>query len=585
MPEINRRRLLKGIGAATGGIMLAGCSDDSSGGDLGERVPTIDLHYYEWDGGNEAMAPVLQQNLEKMGFGVEVRNVEPTTFVEDILQDTRAQHLGFFGHTPGPDRLDPHEFVIRFAADRAGTNGNGYTHYADCDYSQLAHDQARTADTEERQELVYQAQEKFGEDYVLLTFSAGFNVGVARKDQISLGGLGDAGVTIQNYHLQIKSETNKDALNVGLSTTLAETLDFLTASSASPQVQWFHIPNSCLFEYDENYNLQNVIAESADWSGDAQTLTVTLRDGTFHNGEPITAEDVKFTFEHLDNHPGSYPIQEDQGFESINVIDESTVEFNFNQPNPVFQSRYATLIPIIHKETFVEMGVDQDPSNFDMTADNFVGSGPFTITNWERGRLITLEPHDGHPFYETPDHRVNWIVYEDAQPRVNAFRQGEVDLIMTISQTFVRELQDQMSDDQLQVVTKNDFGPSFVVPQHSHHPTQFKEFRQALGTGMNRQLMNEADTDGKAQIMLACTMFPEAHPWRAPDDYLTYFTDDPTGDMEQATQILQDAGWEQDGDGFWHYPPDKDLSPPWPKGEGPTGENFTCLDDEGNWDG
>jgi len=587
MSEIERRQLLKSIGMASGSALIAGCSggDDEENEDLGERVPTISFQYYNWDGGNEAMAPHIRDKLQEMGFDVEVRNVEPAVFVEDILNDTRAQHLGLFGHTPGPDRLDPHEFVIRFAADRAGTLGNGYTHYTDCEYTELAHQQSRVADEEERRELVYQAQEKFGENYVLLTFNAGFNVGVARKDQIDLGGVGDAGINIQNYHLQIKSETDKDVLNVGLSTTLAESLHFLTQDSASPQVQWFHVPNSCLFEYDENYELQHVLTESSTWANNAQQLTVKLRDGTFHNGEPITAEDVKFTFEHLNEYPGQYPIQESQGFESINVLDEKTIEFNFENPNPIFQTRYASIIPIIHKETFVDMGVDEDPENFDMTADNFVGSGPFTIDHWERGRLITLTPHDGHPFYSPPDHDVNWIIYEDGQPRVNAFRQGEVDLIMTISQTFVRQLEEEMSDDELEVVSRDDFGPSFICPQHTQHPTQFKEFRQAFGIALDRDLLNEADTDGQADVMLACTMFPKVHPWRAPDEYLTFFTDDPTGDMEEAEQVLLDAGWAKDNDGAWHYPPDKDLTPPWPEGENPDPDDFACLDEDGSYAG
>jgi peptide/nickel transport system substrate-binding protein len=589
MPQVNRRQLLKGVGAATGSALVAGCQGLTGGGDggdsdeLGERVPTLMYKYYPWNGGHEAIAPIVKKQIEDMGFEVEVSSLEPLTWVDKVYNDSRELHFGDWGTTASGDRLDPQEFIMDYAADNAGPGGTHDTHWVNCEYTELAHKQAREPDTEKRRELVYQAQEIFGEDYVVWPCITVYREGAVRKDQIDVKSVGKAGVQVGNYHIQINSETDKEAINMALASNVVNTLNWPTQSSGVGQVLWNHVPNSALFEYDENYELQHVLAESSSYSDDGETLTVNLRDGTFHNGDPITAEDVKFTFEHIDSYPEKYPIRKDQRFDSINAVDEKTVEFNFDGPNPVFRGRYATLIGILHKDSWVEMGADENPDNFNMSVDSFVGSGPFTVAAWDRGRQMTLEPHDGHPYYQTADHRLNWIFYQESQPRISAFKEGTVDILVTISQSFVRELKETMSDDKLKVVKLDSFAADHLNPQHTRHPTQFKEFRKAIGTGLNRKRINLVETNGKAGLQMACTLFTETHPWRAPDEYLTYYTQEPTGEQDKAEQILLDAGWGKDDDGFWHYPPDKDLSPPWPQGEQPTGDEFPCLDEDGNY--
>lgn len=599
--SIGRRQLLKGLGASTGLGALAGCGGQgdtgdggSDGGDdggdsgspneLGERVPTIDLHYYTWEGANEAMAPLLENYIEELGFDVEVTNVEPLKFVGDALGDKRTHHLGIFGHTPAGSRLDPNEFVIRFAADRAGPDGNSYANYANCEYSRPAHKQNQVATEEERRELVAQTQEIFGRDHVMFMLQSGYGVGVARKDAAEWKGLGKKGLNVQNYQFEIYSEANKDSLNMALGPGWGETLNFLSQNSASPQAQWFHLPNSCLFEYTEDWTgPENVIAESYSYSNDATRLEVTLREGTFHNGDPITAEDVKFTFEYLDEFKGSIPIAADQGFESIEAVSDREVVFNFETPKLTFRTSYAPLIPILHKGTFEAMGASDNPDNIDFTLDNWVGSGAFTVSNFEQGRQVSFEPHDGHPYYPTPGHNINWLVYQDNQPKVNAFKEGEVDVIWTIGDSFVRNLQNSMSEDQLLVRETLDFGPDFIVPQHGHSPTQFREFRKAASYSLNREEINQVTTEGNASVLEYVSMFTEAHPWRVSEDRLEKIPSK-TGDIQAAQEALEAEGWVFQN-GNWHYPSDKDLSPPWPQGENPSAPEFPCLTEDGEWAG
>jgi peptide/nickel transport system substrate-binding protein len=82
---------------------------------------------------------------------------------------------------------------------------------------------------------------------------------------------------------------------------------------------------------------------------------------------------------------------------------------------------------------------------------------------------------------------------------------------------------------------------------------------------------------------MGSSYFTSAHPWY-PEDEVYQATDDPTGDVEQAKQILRDAGWGWDDDGNLRYPADADLSPRWPKGEYPNEDNgFPCVTADGEY--
>ena len=109
----------------------------------------------------------------------------------------------------------------------------------------------------------------------------------------------------------------------------------------------------------------------------------------------------------------------------------------------------------------------------------------------------------------------------------------------------------------------------------------FPEFRQALGTAINRQRLNQLAYDGMSEPILHSEIYADSYPYLAPDDMIPEFTDDPTGDLEAAKQVLRDAGWGWDDNGNLHYPPDANLSPVFPTGDRPSPDEFSCLAEEG----
>jgi peptide/nickel transport system substrate-binding protein len=120
-----------------------------------------------------------------------------------------------------------------------------------------------------------------------------------------------------------------------------------------------------------------------------------------------------------------------------------------------------------------------------------------------------------------------------------------------------------------------------MYPQYPEPPIKFKAFREAMGKAINRQEINSVVNFNEADIQLHPIWFLANHPWH-PDGIRTY-TDDPTGDIVAARQVLEDAGWSWDDDGNLLYPVDADTSPVWPAEETPNPDDFPCVDEEGNY--
>jgi peptide/nickel transport system substrate-binding protein len=129
--------------------------------------------------------------------------------------------------------------------------------------------------------------------------------------------------------------------------------------------------------------------------------------------------------------------------------------------------------------------------------------------------------------------------------------------------------------DVAQINTLNGFHPYNLFPQIPQAPVKFGDFRHAVGAAINRVAINDLAFQGKSYATLQSTLFLKNHPWSHPDP-VTY-TDDPQGNVEEARQILEDAGFGWDGDGNLRYPADADLSPLWPARETPHPAHFPFL--------
>ena len=170
-------------------------------------------------------------------------------------------------------------------------------------------------------------------------------------------------------------------------------------------------------------------------SVDDTTWRFTLREGvTFHNGEPLTAEAVKFTVDRiLDEETGS-PIRRGFAFiESVEVEDERTVVIRTNTPQPLAENYFSELL-IVPPVYFQEVGAEA-------FASAPVGTGPYQVESWQRDVVLDLSANESY-WRGAPDiGELEFRPVPEAITRFSSLSAGEADLVTSLPPSLVASVE------------------------------------------------------------------------------------------------------------------------------------------------
>ena len=596
--SVDRRDYIKKLGIASGAVALAGCADDeddanadddddtADAGQAGERVPTITLSYWSDAGSTsvvfEQSLPRIVDDLEE-ALGIDV-DAGPATSADQIgsqSNDSRSFHLSYDGYSLAPTRLDPHELTnARYSIMSAGANGVwNPPNYANCDFSVPAAAQLNAADIEERQELVTEAHSQMSEDIGTIALCQRMQYGAAWTDKVDVRRAGEMGLIYVGATPLIHSVPKGDfPIRVNYQPRTLETSIYQTSAGAANRVNWANLVYSPLVGYDENYELEPVLAEGWEFTDGGLTLTIPLRDGEFHNGDPITAEDVKWTFEFQwdQSDEGNYPDPVRPPLESLDVIDEKTIQFNLERPAPFLLTRSFPGWGILPKNVWQEAGAEEDPTGFD---DPIIGSGPYQVTSFSEGTLLAMEPHDNHAKYDVEGDLI-LQGFDSTEAAFRSFRNEELEMFLDSPPGLANEIRDTMSDN-ADVFLSEGFTNYMFHAQMPFGPGSHRPFRLAVSQAIDRSLINEtAMFNDSQEITFSCPLSP-THPFFPGEDNLTQIADSPEGNPDRAREVLEEAGYTWDDDGNLHYPDDIDLTPAWPEGDEPADhpDQFPCVED------
>jgi peptide/nickel transport system substrate-binding protein len=184
---------------------------------------------------------------------------------------------------------------------------------------------------------------------------------------------------------------------------------------------------SNLYTYDEGTNVvpDDLVTGMPETERDGQRWIVEIvDDATFHNGDPITAEDVAYTYR--------APIEEETRMattysmvDSIEVIDETTVQFDLDYSYAAFASGLAQM-GVVPKSVR-----EEDPEAFNTTSP--VGSGPFRFVEWRENQYTYLEKWDDYWGEKDPNvDRIEWIPIPEPTTRITEFKSGDIHLMQGI---------------------------------------------------------------------------------------------------------------------------------------------------------
>lgn len=212
-------------------------------------------------------------------------------------------------------------------------------------------------------------------------------------------------------------------------------LDPHYSTSASDVNVYFNLYDNLVMR-DENLNLAPGLA--ASWKlVDDKTWQFKLREGVvFHNGDPFTAEDVKFSLERaIAENPRTSVYAALNTIERVDILDQSTVNLVTKQPDPLLPTRlsyYGGMI--LPRQYFEKVGMEgfrKEP----------VGTGPIQFVEWKKNEHLIFAANPRYWRPPIPYARVIYKPYPETASRIAALLAGEVDFITAVPPDQVEVIQ------------------------------------------------------------------------------------------------------------------------------------------------
>ncbi len=290
-----------------------------------------------------------------------------------------------------------------------------------------------------------------------------------------------------------------------------------------------------LLRYDKDYQLEGALAESWEIeTGEKPVITFHLRRGVkWHDGEPFSAEDVKFTFDKImDEKTNTVRRSSYERVEELKVIDPFTVEVRYKEPYaPGLATWGMGILPkhILEDEDINTTSFNRAP----------VGTGPFRFEKWvsdEQIEVVAFDDHwEGRPLLDRIIYR---IIPERALMEMELLT-GGVDLAGVYPDQYERMNRNL----DLEVFKQYGLGYTYIGYNLEHEFFKDKRVRQAFTYAINRKEIVDYILYGYG--VEATGPFPN-HLWYYNPAVKPY-----PFDPERAKALLAEAGWEDtDGDGI-----------------------------------
>ena len=270
------------------------------------------------------------------------------------------------------------------------------------------------------------------------------------------------------------------------------------------------------------------LAESWTVSKDSLAYEFVLRSGArFHNGEPVTAEDVKFSF---DRYRGAAARTLKERVAAVEIVDPARVRFRLKQPWPDFLTFYTTatgagwIVPKKYVEKVGEDGFKKAP----------VGAGPYKFVSATSGVEVVLEAFDQYWRKRPSVRRLVFKVIPDESTRLAALKRGEVDIVYSIRGALAEELRRTPGLQLKPTVLHGTFWVYFPEQWDTKSPWHNVKLRQAVSLAFDRNAINQAETLGFSRI-----------PNSIVPDIFDFFWKPPAAqyDPAKAKRLLAEAGY------------------------------------------
>ena len=297
-----------------------------------------------------------------------------------------------------------------------------------------------------------------------------------------------------------------------------------------------------LFTKDEDGQTIPWLAETSEVSDDGLTHTISVTDGiTFHDDTPLTSEAIKANIEHLQDPEtaSSTGFLAVEKVEEVEIVDELTADLHLSAPDNALEESLSMHWTAIQSPEALARDVQEN------CADP-VGTGPFMFDSWEREQHVNLVRNDDYVLPVESDREndqayldgITWRMIPEAATRYAALQSGEVDVI------------DNAQPDTIQSAEDANIGHLDSPRPGASNRLELNSSQAPFDDVLVREaFMRSVDVDGGIEALYFDTA-PRSHSLLSSVEPLGYSDESLfTQDVEQANDLLDDAGWtERDDD-------------------------------------
>ena len=296
-------------------------------------------------------------------------------------------------------------------------------------------------------------------------------------------------------------------------------------ASSDAEIAVLNAAYDYLVDVDANNNIQPRLATSWHVSQDGLTYTFDLAENaTWHDGSPVTAQDVVYTFDRLRNPALKLPTSDlYSDIASVKATGTHQVTFTLKNTNPFFLYDLSDNHAVI-----VKNGTTQFGKTFD-------GSGPFVVQSYSPGdrMVLTANPHyfiKGKPGVA----KLELIFFSDQAAEVAALRGGQIDVAMRLPSSLYQSLKNVKGITRFDVPTN---GFNVLRLRSDRKPGSDPRVIEALKLAVDRKAITEAVTQGLGVV---------GHDTPIGPLYKKYYDPNavpPKTDPAKAKQLLKEAGY------------------------------------------
>ncbi|WP_209325439.1 ABC transporter substrate-binding protein [Brevibacterium renqingii] len=312
----------------------------------------------------------------------------------------------------------------------------------------------------------------------------------------------------------------KDSMSIAF-TAEPVNLDFTSTSGvAIPEALMENVYES-LVRLDEEGEIQPALAEDWSLSEDRKTYTFDLRRNvTFSNGADLTSEDVKFSYERVQNDWKNALKSKMDIVESIETPDENTVEIELERPSNTWLFNLTSLV-----------GAVFDTEGTTDLANEAIGTGPFAIEEFTRGQSIDFAARDDYWGERPALKTVEFKYFKDAVSASNALKSGEIDLVSNLQ---APELAGEFQSDDYQIVSGTTNGEVVLSMNNAEGIFKDKKAREAVMHAVDRKAVLDTAWAGYGELI--GSMVPPTDPYY--EDLTGVWEYDP----KKAEKLVSEAG-------------------------------------------